>query len=164
MTQKMKEAYKTKVMVDIARKNDIDRIVDFQLAMAKESEGLDLESSVVKKGVGKVIEYPYLGTYFLAYDIDNPEDGPIGSMMITTEWSDWNNAEYYWLQSVYVKPEYRRRGVFTQMVKWLEKNVKYKDVKSLRLYVDKGNEAAKKCYKKLGISHCHYNMYEKVLK
>ena len=160
----MGKEYSTKIIVDSARKQDIDCTVDFQIAMAMESEGLDLDKSTVKEGVSKVIEYIYLGHYYLAYDSENPECGPIGCMMVTREWSDWTNSEYYWLQSVYVKPEYRRRGVFTQMVQWLENNVKYKDVKSLRLYVDKGNEAAKKCYKKLGLKPCHYSMYERVLK
>lgn len=151
-------------MVFLGKKENIDSIVEMQMAMAMESEGLELKKSVLKKGVAEVIRLSYLGHYYLAYEAGNTEDGPIACMMVTEEWSDWNNAMYYWLQSVYVKPEYREQGVFTQMVSWLENSVAFSDVKSLRLYVDKNNDTAKKCYKKLGLKPCHYSMYEKVLK
>lgn len=154
----------TEISIYPGKKEHINDIVDFQIAMAKETEGLDLKRGMVRKGVARLIDLPYYGHYYLAYEAGNAEAGPIGCLLITPEWSDWNNMEYYWLQSVYVKPEYRGRGVFKQMVQCIEKRVTYKDVKAIRLYVDKGNETAKKCYKKLGLKPCHYSMYEKVLK
>ena len=98
-----------KYKIDVANIEDTETLVKFQLAMAKESEGTELDYETVREGVKAGIADDSKATYLVARD-DNNE--VLGSLMLTTEWSDWNNCNYYWIQSVYVRPENRHQGVF----------------------------------------------------
>lgn len=144
-----------------AKREDIETLADFQVKMAYESEALELVKDTVKKGISTFLDRPDYGDYYVARRKENDEI--IGCMMVTKEWSDWNNSEYWWLQSVYVKPGFRHQGVFKTMVKWLEGRAQEKGVKALRLYVDRTNETAKNCYTRLGLKECHYDIREKVI-
>lgn len=84
----------------------------------------------------------------------------MGSLMLTQEWSDWNNAPYYWIQSVYVRPECRRQGVFTELFEFARVIAESDNASALRLYVDKHNTVAQKVYESLGMRDSHYLMYE----
>ncbi|MCL2727289.1 MAG: GNAT family N-acetyltransferase [Bacteroidales bacterium] len=140
-----------------ATQEDIPTIVDFQIKMALETEELNLDPDVVKKGVAAVFGDPSKGRYFVAEE----EDAVVASLMITYEWSDWRNGLVWWFQSVYVRPEYRMKGVFAQMYHYIKKTVEASaDVRGLRLYVYKRNIPAQKTYTRLGMNGSHYDTYE----
>lgn len=146
-------------MADIrqAEKRDADLIIEFQKRMAKETEDLDLDSQTSAKGVKAVFNDPAKGVYYLA-EIDNR---PQASLMITYEWSDWRNAWVWWIQSVYVQPDYRKKGVFREMYSHIKQLAEQRsDVAGLRLYVDLNNKPANKVYEKIGMDGDHYRLFE----
>ena len=133
-----------------------EAITRFQVDMAIESEGLYLDYQRTLKGVQSVLQDECKGRYILAIVDGNP----IGSLMLTREWSDWNCCWYLWIQSVYVLPDYRNNGVFKAMYNKVLEVAKSEGITQVRLYVDKDNQKAQKVYQKLGMSECHYLMYE----
>ena len=139
---------------------DIDSIVQFQTDMAMESEGCVLDKEKVTKGVTAAMLDDSKGIYWVA----KFEGRTIGSLMITREWSDWNNEWYWWIQSVYIIPEFRKQGVYKAMYLKVKDAAKENNVSQIRLYVDKTNLSAQKVYQKLGMHESHYLMYEENLK
>jgi GNAT superfamily N-acetyltransferase len=146
-------------MVEIVKADrpDIQRIVDFQVLMAMETEGISLDPVIVHQGVGAVFNDPGKGFYLVAR-----EDGlTVGSLMITYEWSDWRARTVWWIQSLYVIPESRRKGIFRLMYAWLLEKVTNDDsVGGIRLYVDLTNVNAQRVYESLGMDGNHYRFYE----
>ncbi len=137
--------------------SDADRIAGFQVAMAAETEQLQLDSPTVEKGVREVFDRPALGRYFVA----EKEGAVVASLLITYEWSDWRNTMIWWIQSVYVVPEMRQQGVFKEMYRHIREQVVRDDrVSGIRLYVDKSNERARKVYQRIGMNGDHYALYE----
>lgn len=139
--------------------SDIDSIVRFQMDMAMESEGTVLDLEKVTKGVTAAMNDKSKGIYWVA----KADGKTIGSLMLTREWSDWNNGWYWWIQSVYVAPEYRRQGVYKAMYSTLKEAAKENGVAQVRLYVDKTNHPAQKVYQSLGMHESHYLLYEEEL-
>ena len=145
------------ITVRKAKPGDESSIVDFQIRMSRETEQIDLDRDIVNKGVNAVFNNPEKGIYFVA------ESGNkiIASLMITFEWSDWRNGNVYWIHSVYVLPEFRKKGVFKTMYLHLKNNVqKDENIRGLRLYVDKTNTNARKVYETLGMDGDHYLLFE----
>ena len=138
---------------------DIDTIVQFQADMAMESEGCVLNKEKVIKGVTAAMLDDSKGIYWVA----KYEGRTIGSLMITREWSDWNNEWYWWIQSVYVTPEYRKQGVYKAMYQKVKDAAKENNVSQIRLYADKTNLSAQKAYQSLGMHESHYLMFEEDL-
>jgi ribosomal protein S18 acetylase RimI-like enzyme len=138
---------------------DIDSIVQFQADMAMESEGCVLNKEKVTKGVTAAMLDDSKGIYWVA----KYEGRTIGSLMITREWSDWNNEWYWWIQSVYVTPEYRKQGVYKAMYQKVKDAAKENNVSQIRLYADKTNHSAQKAYQSLGMHKSHYLMFEEDL-
>lgn len=138
---------------------DIESIVHFQADMAMESEGCVLDKEKVTKGVTAAMLDDSKGVYWVA----KFEKRTIGSLMLTREWSDWNNEWYWWIQSVYVIPEFRRKGVYKAMYKKVKDTAKANNVSQIRLYVDKTNVSAQKVYQNLGMQESHYLMFEENL-
>lgn len=138
---------------------DIDSIVQFQADMAMESEGCVLDKEKVTKGVTAAMLDDSKGIYWVA----KFEGRTIGSLMLTREWSDWNNEWYWWIQSVYVIPEFRRQGVYKAMYLKVKDAAKENNVSHIRLYIDKTNLSAQKVYQNLGMHESHYLMYEENL-
>jgi GNAT superfamily N-acetyltransferase len=136
---------------------DAEPIIDFQLAMARETEDLDLDRAILTRGVHAVFADPSHGRYFVA-----EEDGRVvGSLMITYEWSDWRNGMVWWIQSVYVLPEYRRRGIYAGLYHHVRAMVDAEpSIRGIRLYVDTRNKAAQEVYARLGMSGEHYRVFE----
>lgn len=132
-------------------------IVDFQISMARETEGIDLDRDRVTRGVEAVFRRPELGTYYVAADGDRVA----GGLLVTFEWSDWRNLTVWWIQSVYVRPEYRRQhvygGLYTHIRVLAEQD---RDVGGIRLYVDRRNSIAQGVYTRLGMNGEHYLVYE----
>ena len=136
-----------------------DRVViaDFNVRLADESEGLRLEPTTVQAGVDALLKDPSKGLYYVA-EVDRAIAGQI---MITCEWSDWRNGNLWWIQSVYVKPEFRRQGVFRRLFEHVRALAdRQKDVPALRLYVHAENSQAHRSYQKLGMSRTYYEVYE----
>ena len=145
--------------ISTGNQEDIQALVQFQVDMALESEGTALDRERVTKGISAVMEDQNKGIYLLA----RSDGKPIGSLMLTREWSDWTNRWYWWIQSVYVKPEYRGKGAYRAMYAKIKEMAHEQGVTQVRLYVDKTNYRAQQVYKKLGMDECHYLMYEEVL-
>ena len=143
-----------------ATEEDAATIADFQLMMAKESEGTELEKETVLKGVKAVLEDSSKGFYLVARD---SEGQAIGSMLSTKEWSDWRATWYWWIQSVFVDPAYRRQGVYSAIYATIKEMAQREGVATLRLYVDRDNETAKRTYQKNGMEESHYLLYEEDL-
>lgn len=136
---------------------DTEALVAFNQAMAQETEGLALDSDTLRRGVSTLLENPAKGFYLVA----EIEGEIVGSLMVTFEWSDWRAADYYWIQSVYIKPEHRQKGIYRalyQEVKTLAE--KQGRAASFRLYVEQENTRAQQTYQSLGMSQSHYLMYE----
>ena len=135
---------------------DIDSIIQFQTDMAMESEGTTLDLEKVTKGVTAAMNDESKGIYWVA----KVNGKAIGSLMVTREWSDWNNEWYWWIQSVFVLPDYRKHGVYKAMYSTLKEVAKENKVSQIRLYVDKTNHPAQQVYQRLGMHESHYLMYE----
>ncbi len=136
---------------------DSSSIVEFQLAMAMETEQLELHEPAVVKGVAAVFADPAKGIYYVA------ETGGkvVGSLLTTFEWSDWRNGTVLWIQSVYVRPEFRKKSIFSRLYKHIQKKVASNtDLRGIRLYADKTNTSAHGVYEHLGMTSEHYQMYE----
>ena len=145
--------------MDIRKANpsEIDSIVTFQQKMAMETESLELDTAILTKGVQAVFDDSSKGIYYVAIE----DEKTIASLLITYEWSDWRNGQVYWIQSVYVLPEHRGKGVYKQMYLHLKEEVeKSPNIRGLRLYVEKDNQIAQKVYSKLGMDGEHYKMFE----
>ncbi len=138
---------------------DIDIIAQFQVDMAMESEGTLLDIDTVTKGVAAAMADESKGCYYVA----KVDGKTVGSLMLTREWSDWNNGWYWWIQSVYVAPEYRRQGIYKSIYHTVCADAKQQNVAQVRLYVDKTNTRGQKVYASLGMHESHYLIYETVL-
>lgn len=136
---------------------DVQTIADFQVEMAMETENLKLDPSTVEKGVTSVLDDPSKGKYWLA----EMNGDVVGCLLTVPEWSDWRNGTVLWIHSVYVIPGQRKSGVYRKLYTHLKKMVEEsKDLRGLRLYVDKTNERAQKVYEVLGMNGEHYHLYE----
>jgi GNAT superfamily N-acetyltransferase len=146
-----------KITIRRATLKDASIIADFNYAMAKETEGLVLERKRLLRGVRALLNDKSKGFYIVAVI-----DGSVaGQLMITYEWSDWRCATFWWIQSVYVAPEFRGGGVFAQLFRHIEKEAKKNtSVCGLRLYVEHGNTRAQQTYEHLGMKRAEYQMYE----
>ncbi|HUP49006.1 MAG TPA: GNAT family N-acetyltransferase [Thermoanaerobaculia bacterium] len=140
-----------------ATRRDIPDIVDFQIAMAKETEDVALNRHVCMRGVEAVFEDRGLGRYFVA----DREEELVASLLITPEWSDWRNGVVWWIQSVYVRPGHRRKGVYAGLYEHVKRIAEGNEsVKGIRLYVDRTNTAAQAVYRRLGMNGEHYVVFE----
>jgi ribosomal protein S18 acetylase RimI-like enzyme len=148
-------------MIDLtvrpARPEDAPAIAGFQILMARETEGLELDPETVRQGVGAVFADPARGAYTVA-EVDGRV---IGGLLVTFEWSDWRNGTVLWIQSLYVIPEMRGRGVYRALWEHLQARVQGSpDLRGIRLYVDKRNTAAQRVYARLGMTREHYELFE----
>lgn len=144
-------------MIRIAEKKDIEIITEYNLKMAEETEGLKLEEGVVRNGVRQGLMDPARATYYV-YEID---EKVVGQLMITKEWSDWRNGEFWWIQSVYVAESYRHQGIFRDLYDYVRKLAESDaNVCGMRIYVEKNNKTAQETYKKLGMKETNYLLFE----
>jgi GNAT superfamily N-acetyltransferase len=136
---------------------DVSVVTDFNLRLADETEQLKLDPAIVRAGVAAVLGDEHKGLYFVA-----ELDGRItGQLMITYEWSDWRNGNLWWLQSVYVHPDFRSRGVFRALFAHLTELARARrDVAGLRLYMHHDNETARRTYERVGMKRAGYEVFE----
>jgi len=154
LNQQMSEST---VLIRNADQKDTDILCVFNQAMAFETEDKRLHKDTVLEGVRQVLRNPELGFYLVA-EMDNQA---AGSLMITTEWSDWRNGLFWWIQSVYVLPQFRRKGLFSKLyAQVIELAQQSPNVCGIRLYVEKDNVNAQNTYTALGMSETDYKLYE----
>ncbi len=140
-----------------ARLTDLQTIVEFNALLASESEGVKLDLDRLRAGVATVLQDATRGFYLLA-ETDAGE--PAGQLGLTFEWSDWRNGVFWWLQSVYVRPEYRRKGVLRALYDRILEMSTDHGVCGIRLYVERENRAAQDAYRRLGLEQTVFHMYE----
>ncbi len=147
--------------IRIAREEDIPALVEFNQAMALETEHKSLDAEVLTAGVSAVFGDPAKGFYVVI-----EESGVVAAgLMVTTEWSDWRNGWFWWIQSVYVRPEHRGSGLYGRMYEFVKSMAtQARNVCGFRLYVEKENEKAQRVYEKLGMDRTYYLMYEEETK
>ena len=138
-------------------RQDTDYIVKFQQGMALETEGKILDEALLKKGITAIFDSIDKGFYVVA-EIDSHV---VGSLLITYEWSDWRNATYWWIQSVFVDLHWRRKGVYRSLHDYVLRIADSRqDICGIRLYVERTNTIAQQTYKNLGMAYSHYDLYE----
>ncbi|MEK6757433.1 MAG: GNAT family N-acetyltransferase [Bacteroidota bacterium] len=145
------------VTIRQATPRDAAAITRFNSLMAQETEGRTLDSQRLLEGVEALLRDPSKGIYYLA----ESQGAAAGQLMITYEWSDWRNGNFWWIQSVYVEKDFRGKGVFKTLYHHVRQLARAdKTVCGLRLYVERQNERAQRAYEQLGMKKAHYEMYE----
>jgi GNAT superfamily N-acetyltransferase len=140
-----------------AEPNDLTVIVEFQEAMARETEHIDLDHQICSRGVQAVFDDPPRGRYFVA----ESNGKVVASLLITYEWSDWRNGVVWWIQSVYVRREMRKQGVYAGLYQHVQRMAAADpSVKGIRLYVDRRNADAQEVYRRMGMNGEHYLVFE----
>ncbi|MBN1420419.1 MAG: GNAT family N-acetyltransferase [Planctomycetes bacterium] len=135
------------IVIREGRSGDEERIARFNAALAEETEGIRLDADTVRAGVRALLADPSKGRYYLA-----ERHGEVaGQVMVTYEWSDWRNAMFLWVQSVYVEPHHRREGVFGALFRHVRALAEAPGHCGLRLYVYQGNQGAQETYSRLGL-------------
>lgn len=139
------------------KKEDVSAIVSFNAAMALETENKTLDETILLKGVQGIFSDPSKGFYLIA------EDGnqTCGQLMITKEWSDWRNGYFWWIQSVYILPDYRGKGIYRQLHDKVRELAKDEgNICGIRLYVECDNVHAKSVYKAVDMIQTDYHLFE----
>jgi len=147
------------VKVRLAVPSDAPILAEFNTIMAKETEGVELDRGTLAGGLAALFEKPQYGFYVVA-----EVSGQIaGGLMITYEWTDWRNGVIWWVQSVYVRPAYRRRGIYTRLYSFVkELAAREGNVRGFRLYVEKENFVAQKTYQAAGMIEARYKVFEEM--
>ena len=136
--------------------DDVDLVVRWNILLADESEDIQLSPKILAPGVRQALADPQKARYFIA--LDGPR--PIGQTMVTYEWSDWRNGWIWWIQSVYVEADYRRRGVYRALHEHIAETARRAGVVGLRLYVEQNNTVAREVYESCGLKPAGYLVYE----
>ncbi len=143
-----------------ALKQDAAELAEFNRNMARETEGIELIPEVIAAGVRGMIEHPERG-FYLVVELDN---GIQASLMVTFEWSDWRNGMFWWIQSVYVRPDYRRQGLYRELYTHVRELAEQEDaVCGYRLYVERDNAVAQQTYRRLGMQETDYRIFEALI-
>jgi len=149
------------VLIRPARMEDVEAIAAFSAAMARETEGRPLGRDRLRQGTRSLLETPAHGFFLVAEHRDAHETAIVGQLMVTYEWSDWRNAVFWWIQSVYVDPAWRRKGVFRKMHATVMATAKADPkVCGVRLYVEYDNRLAQDVYRKVGLKPSSYAVFE----
>ena len=144
----------------VAVAEDAATLAGFNRAMALETEAKSLPMDTLLPAVQAVLRDPRHGFYLVA-DSGNEI---AGSLLVTFEWSDWRNGRMWWIQSVYVRPAHRRRGVYRALHEAVRERARAAgDVVGVRLYVERENVAAQRTYAALGMAETPYRVYEELL-
>lgn len=141
--------------IRMAKIKDAAAITAQNISLAEESENIHLKQEIVVAGVKALISDQTKGFYIVAEE----KNAIIGQLMITVEWSDWRNKPIWWIQSVYVKKEWRKKGIFTQMLSFIKQKSQKQKVAFLRLYTHKNNKSASYVYEKIGWTQEPYLFY-----
>lgn len=147
-------------LVRSATTDDISILVEFNRAMAAESEDKGLHEDTLQRGITYLLEHPDEGFYLVA-QLNAPNVQVAGALMVTFEWSDWRNGRFWWIQSVYVNPDQRRQGVYSALHGAVrDRASRDPQACGIRLYVEKENVGAQATYASLGMIETAYRLYE----
>jgi len=147
------------LLIRKAEPRDADHIAAFNQAMAWETEGRTLIPALIGAGVRRLLGDPSLGFYAVA----EHEGEVVGCLMVTNEWSDWRNGLFWWIQSVYVRADWRRRGVYRRLYEFVRELAQREPgICGFRLYVEKENTVAQRTYASLGMAATDYLIYEEL--
>ncbi len=149
----------TSILVRDARPHDQASIVAFNLALAVETEAKALDADILALGVRAALADPARLRYWVAEEVSTGR--LLGQTAVTKEWSDWRNGQLWWLQSVYVAPDARGRGVFRSLFARICECARENGVIGIRLYVEHANTAAHQTYESLGFAPGGYHVFEK---
>jgi len=142
------------IVIRAAEVADIPFLAECNAAMALETEHKTLDHDVLMRGTQAVFDDSRRGFYLVAeYD-----GQPAGCLLVTYEWSDWRNGDWWWFQSVYVTNAARRAGVFRALYAEVERRARAAGAVGLRLYVERDNERAQRTYASLGMEEEAYKM------
>ena len=144
------------ITIRSARLEDLDAIVSGNIALAEESEQLRLDEETLRAGIRALLEARAPGRYWIA----EADGAVVGQLLITFEWSDWRNRMVWWIQSVYVAPTARGRGIFRALYDHARREAQAQGAGGLRLYVDVTNRRAQAVYAALGMKGDHYRVFE----
>lgn len=145
--------------IRLATANEIDALVEFNQAMALETEGKTLDTDILRRGVSAVFSDEAKGFYVVAEN----EGRIVGGLMVTYEWSDWRNRWFWWIQSVYIRPEARGQRIYSLLYDFVKARAVEADAFGIRLYVETENRHAQAVYEKVGMERSHYLMYDEML-
>lgn len=149
----------SEIIVREATAAEAGRIAGFNRAAAMETEGAALNEQTVNSGVIALMSQPARGFYLVA-----ELDGTLaGCLLITYEWSDWRNKNFWWIQSVFVKPELRGRGVYTALYAKVKEMAAAGNVCGFRIYAHRKNQRAQDVYRSLGMAQTEYIVFEEQL-
>lgn len=137
-------------------RKDTDRLTHWSMEMALETEDERLDPETVRKGITATFSADHAAQTWVIELAGHP----IGQFIITYEWSDWRGRWVWWLQSVYLEPLWRGRGLFDEVYRRLRDRAQADGAAGLRLYVDKSNTRAIRVYKRLNMDDQHYTLFE----
>ncbi len=83
------------------------------------------------------------------------EDKPAGYLYITQCYAAEVGGRCVFLEEVYLKPEFRRRGLGAQVMDWLERE--YPAARRFRLEVTRANRGAVRLYQRAGYEFLRYD-------
>jgi ribosomal protein S18 acetylase RimI-like enzyme len=140
-----------------ARPSDADVLVGFARAMARETEARELDLDTLRAGMAALLADETRGRVFVVEE----RGAVVATLSLTLEWSDWRNGWFWWIQSVYVSPEHRRRGHYRRLHDHVvDLAARDPDVCGIRLYVEHENSNAQATYRSLGMSETAYRLYQ----
>ena len=146
------------ILIRIATENNAEAMIEFNSAIALETENKILAPEKISSGVKAVFGDKTKGFYVVA---ENKDSKIIGGLMVTYEWSDWRNGWFWWIQSVYILPEGRGKKIYSHLYDYVkEKATAEGNVCGFKLYVDENNKHAQKVYKSVGMNASNYLLFE----
>ncbi len=149
------------LQVRLAERKDVEAIAELNMAMAGETEGKRLDLTTLTRGIHAVFDRPSYGFYVVA----ESEGQVVGCLLITFEWSDWRAGLFWWIQSLYVRPAFRRHGVFKRLHESVKAQaLRRPEVCGIRLYVEQSNRVAQRAYEQAGMTPTRYRLYEQMLR
>ena len=142
----------------VANESDISSLIEFNCDMALDTENKVLDKRLLKQGIINLLSDSNKGFYMVA---EHSKDGVVGALMVTKEWSEWRNGYFWWVQSVFVVKEHRRKGVYSGLYSRIKSSAKENtECCGLRLYVEKDNVIARDTYIALGMKETNYRFFE----
>ncbi|MBN1222403.1 MAG: GNAT family N-acetyltransferase [Candidatus Aminicenantes bacterium] len=138
-----------------AESSDLEQLISFTAHEFREAEGNAEAPDTISHGVRTALEDDSLGMYWVLVKDDSQV---IGNVSVIKEWSDWLAGYYWWIQSMYIQPNYRGIGLMEKLLDAVKAAARDEAVLKLRLYVHKMNARAITAYRKSGFFDADYQI------